>query len=141
MAGGYISCGPFCGEDKSGSAVSGVFEALPDSLPEGQRSAFIETVLNPLADSLEENGDHFLIDPDTACVLLPPVDALFLQYGEELGSPEPFDAPQIDEDRGLDAGDAKWGQGIGWRYYCLHDLRIALRKSIESGTPVVISFD
>lgn len=141
MAGGYISCGDFSGDDKSGSAISGVFATLPECLPESERNAFIETALDPLAEYLEENEDHFLIEPDTASMLLGPVDTLYSQYANELGNPEPFNAPQIDEDRGMDATDAKWGQGIGWRYYCLHDLRLALRKSIESGEPVVVSFD
>ncbi len=141
MGGGYISCGQFCGDDKSGSAISGVFEAIPELIPEDARSEFISSVLDPLADSLEENGDYFLIEPEIAALLLPPVDALYMQYGNELGNPEPFDAPEIDEDRGLDTTEAKWGKGIGWRYYCLHDLRIALRKSIESKESVVINFD
>lgn len=141
MAGGYISCGEFSGDDKSGSAISGVFEALPECLPENERDAFIEKVLAPLAEYLEENEDHILIESDTASMLLEPVETLYSQYAGELGHPEPFNAPQIDEDRGLNGTDAKWGKGIGWRYYCLHDLRLAFRKSIESGEPVVVSFD
>lgn len=67
--------------------------------------------------------------------------ALFAEYGADLGHPEPFNAPQIDEERGLKATDAKWGKGIGWRYYCLHDLEQALRVSIQTGDPVVVHFD
>ena len=33
MAGGYIQCGDFLGEDKSGSAVTGVFDAIKLMLP------------------------------------------------------------------------------------------------------------
>jgi hypothetical protein len=141
MAGGYISCGDFSGEDKSGSAISGVFEALPECLAESERQTFTETVLDPLAEYLEEHEDHFLIQPDVASMLLGPVGTLYAQYGNELGHPEPFDAPQIDKQRGMNASDAKWGQGIGWRYYCLHDLQLALRKSVASGLPVLIHFD
>ena len=141
MAGGYIVCGEFSGDDKSGSAISGVFQALPECIPQSEQDSFVESILNPLADYLEENEDHILIDADTATALLPPVDALYERYGNELGLPEPFDAPSLDEAAGLAASDAKWGQGIGWRYYCLHDLRIALRRSVKTGESVVVSFD
>lgn len=141
MAGGYISCGKFFGDDKSGSAISGVFEALPALLPESERDSFVEDVLNPLAADLEENEDHFSIDPQDAQRLLPLVDDLYEAYGEELGHPRPFEAPQCDEDRGLNSSDAKWGQGIGWRYYCLYDLRQALKLSVSKGDPVVVHFD
>jgi hypothetical protein len=141
MAGGQIFCGEFVGEDKSGSAFSGVLEALPECVAADARDEFIASVINPLTEYLEENEDHVEFGPDIASRLVAPVDRLFERYGEELGHPEPFDAPQIDEVGGLDQMDAKWGQGIGWRYYCLSDLRAALRESIGSGEPIFIHFD
>lgn len=141
MSGGYISCGKFMGEDKSGSAISGVFTTLPECLPEEERESFILDVLDPLAEMLEETEDHFLIESDLAPRMLPPVEMLYARYGEELGYPEPCDAPQLDEKRGVNSLDAKWGEGIGWQCYCLHDLKIALQTSIETGDPVSISFD
>ena len=141
MAGGYILCGEFSGDDKSGSAISGVFDALAECVSKDERDEFLKSVINPLQESLEEAQDHILIEPDVASQLVDAVDQLYEEYGSELGKPEPFNAPQIDEDRGLDPTDAKWGKGIGWRYYCLHDLRLALRESIENGEPVVIHFD
>ncbi|MEM6691796.1 MAG: hypothetical protein AAF664_20375 [Planctomycetota bacterium] len=98
-------------------------------------------MIAPLQESLEAAEDHILIDTDVALQLIGPVDQLYEQYGSELGNPEPINAPQIDEDRGLDPTDAKWGKGTGWQYYCLHDLRLAIRESIESDEPVVIHFD
>ena len=118
MAGGYITCGTFLGDDKSGSAISGVFTTLPECVPESERANLVSKALDPLAEYLEEHEDHFLIESATASILLEPVEALYSKYAEELGHPEPFDAPQIDKDRGLSPSDAKWGQGIGWRYYC-----------------------
>ena len=141
MSGGYIHCGEFSGDDKSGSAISGVLEALPECVADDMRGEFADTVSIPLAEYLEAAEDHFLIEPEMSAQLIEPVDRLYERYGNELGHPEPFEALQLDDDRGLDPTEAKWGKGIGWRYYCLHDLRIALRQSLESGEPVVISFD
>jgi hypothetical protein len=140
MSGGYISCGDFRGEDKSGSAITGVFEALPEYISPENRYAFINEVLEPLQNSIE-NGDHMLIYSPDAKRLLPLVELLYEEYKTELGAPEPWNAPQVDEDRGIDPIDAKWGKGIGWRYYCLHDLRSALRLCVETDDPVCISFD
>jgi hypothetical protein len=141
MAGGYIQCGDFLGDDKSGSAISGVLDALPECVPEEDRDEFVESILDPLRLSMEECDDHILIEPDVASRIADAVDRLYDRYGSELGNPEPMNAPQMDEERGLDATKAKWGDGIGWRYYCLHDLRQALRISIESQEPVAIHFD
>ncbi len=82
MAGGYISCGDFSGDDKSGSAISGVFETLPQTLPEDERDSFIQQALNPLAEYLEDSGDHILNDSGTAAKLLPPVDRLYAHSAE-----------------------------------------------------------
>jgi hypothetical protein len=40
MGGGYISCGEFRGEDKSGSALSGVLREIPKILSEQEAVAF-----------------------------------------------------------------------------------------------------
>ncbi|MBN1511603.1 MAG: hypothetical protein JXB13_06280 [Phycisphaerae bacterium] len=141
MAGGYIQCGDFSGADKSGSAIAGVLDALSECVPETDRASFFEVVLNPIKQAIEEANDYILIEPAIAVRLESPVDSLYHRLGQELGHPQPCDAPQFDEVQGLDPVAAKWGKGKGWQYYCLHDLRLACDRSVKSGEPICISFD
>ena len=141
MAGGYIHCGEFSGEDKSGSAIAGVLDALTVCVPDTDRMHFVTTILNPIREAIEEANDHILIESDIAARIRSPVDDLYKRLGEELGHPQPWDAPQFDEDQGLDPTEAKWGKGKGWQYYCVHDLRLACDESVKSGEPICISFD
>lgn len=67
MGGGYIRCGDFSGDDKSCSAISGVFDELPSVLQEQERNEFVTNVLEPLQSQLEETGEYFLISPEVAC--------------------------------------------------------------------------
>jgi hypothetical protein len=141
MGGGYIHCGDFSGDDKSCSAISGVFEELPSVLPVEARDAFVTDVIEPLQRQLETNGEYFLISPEVSKRLLPVVETLFDRYRTKYGDAEVWDVMENDENSGLDATDAKWGEGPGWRYYCLTDLRTGLKHSIETRTDVCVSFD
>lgn len=140
MAGGYIQCGDFSGDCTSWSAISGVLDALPECVPEEDRDEFVESIFDPLRLAMEECDDHKLIEPDVASRIADAVDRLCDRYGSELVNPEPSNALQMDEERGFGATKAKRGDGIGWRNYCLHDLRQALRISIESQEPVATHF-
>lgn len=141
MSGGYINCADFTGDDKSCSAISGVFEELPSVLPEFERDVFVAEVIQPLQDQLEETGEYFLINQATSERLLRPVDMLYEEYRKRFGDSEVWDAVELDHASGMNPVQAKWGAGPGWRYYCLTDLRKGLRRSIETGADVCISFD
>lgn len=141
MGGGYIRCGDFSGDDKSCSAISGVFEELPSVLPADARDGFVAEVIEPLQSQLETNGEYFLISPTIAKRPLPVVETLFGQYRTKYANAEVWDVMELDEKSGMDSIDAKWGKGAGWRYYCITDLRAGLRHSIDTRTDVCVSFD
>ena len=141
MGGGYIQCDDFSGDDKSGSAMSGVLEELPSQVSELERGTFVNEVIVPLQTQLGETGEYFLIPPATSKRLLPAVESLFDEYRQRLGDVEVWDAIEMDDESGLDSIQAKWGKGAGWRYYCLTDLRVALRRSIDSDSDVCVTFD
>ncbi len=141
MGGGYIQCGEFFGDDKSCSAISGVFEELPLQLPENERKAFLQEVLSPIESQLIETEAYFKISPGVSERLLAVVERLFAKYKEQFGDSEVWDVIELEDSNGVDSVDLKWGKGAGWRYYCLTDLRIALQHSIESGDDVLVHFD
>ena len=141
MGGGYIQCDDFCGDDKSGSAMSGVLEELPSQLSESERETFVNELIAPLQRQLDETGEYFLIPPASSKRLLPVVDSLYDNYRQRFGDADVWDAIELDDESGLDPIEAKWGKGAGWRYYCLTDLRVALRRSIDSDSDVCVSFD
>jgi hypothetical protein len=141
MGGGYINCGDFSGDDKSCSAISGVFDELPSSLKEHERNEFVTNVLGPLQSQLEETGEYFLIPPEVARKMLPVVQTLYEKYRNIFLNKTVWDAIASDDDSGIDPSEAKWGAGPGWRYYCLTDLLKGLQQSIETNTDVCISFD
>src|SRR5262245_9543319 len=122
MAGGYIQCGDFMGSDKSGSAISGLLDALPKFVPSADRQAFVEAVVGPLHEALADCQEYILIEPNSAARLIPALESFNARVGQELGFPEPWDAPAKDEEAGLEPTEAKWGKGKGWQYYCAHDL-------------------
>lgn len=141
MAGGYIQCNGFMGGDKSGSAIFGLIDALPEFLPAADRLSFRNTVIAPLREALDGCQEHILIEPDLAESLIPALENFNARIGQELGFPEPWDAPAKDEEAGLEPTEAKWGKGKGWQYYCAHDLLQACRVSVESREPICVSFD
>jgi len=140
MGGGYISCGDFLGEDKSGSAISGVFEAL-EPLLSAEASDVMERLNADVEQRFDEGEQEFRIPPPLAALLVEPLERYQQELGARLGHPDPAEAPDLDRASGLDPIDAKWGAGDGWRYYCVHDLLQACQLSRESGQPVVVSFD
>lgn len=141
MGGGYIHCGDFSGDDKSCSAITGVFEELPSVLPAASHEAFVAEVIEPLQSQLEINGEYFLISPAVAERLLPVVESLLGHYRTKYGNAAVWDVMELDEKSGMDSIDAKSGKGAGWRYYCLIDLSAGLRHSIDTRTDVCVSFD
>jgi hypothetical protein len=141
MAGGYIRCCDFEGSDKSGSAISGLIDSLPEFVSKAESHSFTEAVTGPLRSALEDCQDHILIEPSIAQRLIPALENFNARIGLELGFPEPCDAPEKDQEAGLDSIDAKWGKGRGWQFYCANDLLHACRVSVEAGVPICVSFD
>jgi hypothetical protein len=141
MAGGYVHCGGFRGSDKSGSAISGLIDALSEFVPTTDRPSFLIAVTAPLREALDSCQEYILIDANIAELLIPALESFNTRVGHELGFPEPWDAPAKDEEAGLDSIEAKWGKGKGWQYYCAHDLLQACRVSAESREPICVSFD
>src|SRR5687767_12921583 len=121
MGGGYISCGEFMGDDKSGSAFEGVLRGIPIVLTAEEGTAFSEQVAAPLLQALHEGGEQFEISPEMVSHLLQPLTRYHAHLDETLGHPHPYDAPELDRERGLDMTDAKYGDGPGWQFYCTHD--------------------
>jgi hypothetical protein len=141
MSGGYIQCGGFMGSDKSGSAIFGLIDALPEFLPIADRLSFRDTVIAPLREALDSGQESILIQPNIAERLIPALENFNARISQELGYAEPWDAPAKDKESGLEPIEAKWGKGKGWQYYCAHDLLQACRVSVESREPICVSFD
>ena len=141
MGGGYIHCGGFLGNDKSGSAISGLVAALPQYVSTAVRTDFENSIIDPLRAALDDCQDHILIDPSTAERLIPGLQGFIDRVGRDLGFPEPWDAPGKDKEAGLDQTEAKWGKGKGWQYYCANDLLEACRMSVQCREPICVSFD
>ncbi len=139
MGGGYIECGSFFGEDKSGSAIEGVFEAIAAMLSPEERERWQTDFITALRTMSDDAG--FLIEPHLVKMLMVPLEKYYADLGARLGYPNPYEAPGMDAARGLNPTEAKWGAGDGWRYYCAHDLLEACKVSLEDGEDIVISFD
>jgi hypothetical protein len=139
MGGGYIQCGHFSGEDKSGSALSGVFEALQSRMLPQERESWNTDFLSAIEEEAEEQTME--IRPHLIPLLYQPLKTYYEDLGAKLGYPIPFEAPELDRQSGLDMTDAKWGAGDGWRYYCAHDLLRACEESLQTGEGIIISFD
>jgi hypothetical protein len=101
----------------------------------------MEAVTGPLRDALDGCQEYILIEPSIAERLIPALEGFNARIGQELGFPEPWDAPAKDEEAGLDSIEAKWGKGKGWQYYCANDLLHACHVSAESREPICVTFD
>jgi len=138
LGGIYISCGTFSGKDKSGSALSGVLAGMQAIADTGALAAMARLDAN-----LEVASSYVLIAPDDAAALLPCLRRYRTEL-EQLIAPirDPFVAMQNDEMvDGFDFGEAKYGKGKGWQYYCVLDLEQALVISSAEGQPVVLNWD
>lgn len=140
MGGGYISCGKWRGDDKSGSAIDGVFSALRPFFSEDTAAHFDRN--EALAkDGFQRGEQEFSLPIDLAAKLIEPLEKYYEELGKKLGHPDPGDAPELDRATGMDMARAKWGEGDGWRYYCAHDLLEACRHAVNTNTPIVVGFD
>lgn len=136
MSGGYISCGTFHGDDKSGSALQGVLEGL-----KALEDARYSEIVARLREELDQATGEVQIDVGTAAILAPAIRTYREAIEAELGGPrDPFEVAAEDAQK-MNPIDAKWGAGLGWRYYCVVDLETALDVSAAEGEPVLIEFD
>lgn len=135
MGGIYIRCGSFEGRDKSGSALDGV---LADLIPRANPRE-LESIARIQA-NLEVACDHIFIDSAEAGELLGLLHA-YRESIEKAIAPvtDPYSLMEIDE-KVLDPTEAKYGAGIGWRYYCAVDLEAAFVTSIKETTPVLLTW-
>lgn len=128
MAGLNISCGTFSGEDKSGSALEGVLDALPHAprdLVQRIKSGF-------------DKSDHVLISEEQAAVLLPLLMEYRKRLVKDIGHEDWVAETNAEETAGLDSVAAKWGAGRGWRLYCTTDLIRACETSLAEHQPIAI---
>ncbi|WP_439864628.1 hypothetical protein [Pseudomonas antarctica] len=130
MAGGNIGCGAFQGQDKSGSALEAVLEALPT-----EASEWVEAVRQQL-----DTAEFVLIEVETAARLLPFLQDYQTRLVAEIGHDDWARAAQ-DEEAEVGAVAGKWGAGSGWRLYCVGDLIIACQQAALEHEPVYVVFD
>jgi hypothetical protein len=140
MGGGYISCGNFLGDDKSGSAFVGVLRGIPTVLSAAEAAAFRVSLAEPLMAMLEDSQE-LEITPQRAAELFEPLRKFHEHLRAALGDPEPCHAPELDRKLGVNMTNAKYGEGTGWQFYCTHDLLHACELSQKSKEPIGISFD
>jgi hypothetical protein len=141
MAGGYISCGSFAGSDKSGSAFEGVLQGIEQFLPAEEAAQFRRDVIDPIfADGYSEEQTLAIL-PELVPDLESRLRLYYKHLGRQLRHPAPHEAPELDRTSGLDPVEAKWGKGLGWQYYCAHDLLLACDESNRTGEPIILSFD
>lgn|SRR5512138_1325367 len=126
MGGIYISSGSFRGGDKSGSAFEGVLDALegnPDLIEE-IRSGF--------------DAEYLLISEEQAGRLLPLLVSYMKKLISEIGHDDWSKEAEAEEAAGLDATEAKWGAGRGWKLYCVTDLIRACEVGLVEHQPVAV---
>ena len=145
MGGGYISCGDWMGNDKSGSASTAVFEQLERFMSGPDLEAF-NLFMNSPVDPTEMEAGHFdetlIVIPQTIAVtLIEPLERYRDELSTKLGHPLPVAAPSLDQKAGIDPTKAKYGAGDGWRLYCVADLIEACQRSRKTNAPVEISWD
>jgi hypothetical protein len=145
LGGIYIECGSYAGEDKSGSAILGVLEGMqPMADPTirlilAQLSERVQIMLQTQASSVTE------IHPNDTSALLPDLRRYRAKLERRLGAiRDPHAAIQNDRVQGeaFGMGTArKWGDGLGWQYFCVLDLERAFETSVAEQEAVVLSWD
>lgn len=135
MGGGYISCGNFMGEDKSGSAFFPLLNDLEEVVGAEERDLWEREFAQPLRRQMEARDEDepgfFRITKTMMEPLAAPLDRYYRRQMERLGNPDPIEALQLDDER----------DGEGWRYYCACDLLRAWQECQRTGKDVVVHFD
>jgi hypothetical protein len=121
-----IYCGSFKGQEKSGSALEGVLDALdaPACVVDAM-SGFI-------------NGEYMLIPEETAKLLLPLLAAYRSRLIADIGHDDWKKEARAEEEAGLDRVEARHGESRGWRLYCVTDLIRACETSIAEHEEIAL---
>ena len=152
MGGGYIKCGEFEGEDKSGSPISAVlsevFRRAFSRSPSGRIAFALRGLFGGKRSPIESEIEAALLSVkyDELGRISPAVAAHLLPFLRD------YDA-EIRKRLGISAADdfsgfmkrstsAKYGfaQDDGWHLYCLRDLIQACERSRDTGVEVEISW-
>jgi hypothetical protein len=135
MSGGYLSCGAWSGDDKSGSAFFDMVRDIEDSLTDAERDEWEEHFAAPLQQQMDQQPEDdvpsFTLSPRMMDVLGPKVAPYFDRLRERLGNPPPDSWHQIGE----------WRSGDGWRLLCAQDVLEAYEISRRSSEDVFLHFD
>ena len=128
MSGLNIHCGSFQGDEKSGSAINGVLKALPK----------IPKELVQSIDSQFESAEFALISVEQTVPLLPALVSYRHQLLEQIGHDDWWKKAMEEDAAGLEPVRAKWGDGLGWRLYCVTDLIKACEASQAQNCEIAI---
>ncbi len=136
MGGINIHCGSFSGADKSGSAFEGVLTALIETAAPTERA-----IIDKIRAALDEATDHLLISPQDAQALLPSLRTYNVHIDSLLAvAGDPWDQICRDDQQAGPAASTrlKYGDGLGWRAYCAHDLVKAFEIAVAESQPVAL---
>jgi hypothetical protein len=148
MAGGYISCGEFVGDDKSGSAILGVVDDIRH-LPGWDAESPMADVIDGIyafvsGESVPPQAwsEAIEITPKEILDLVPYLEQCRTNLIDTLGTSDPVKAiAREQESSNLDPSALKWGKGAGWRLYCVIDLLRAAEHASRTAESVFIEFD
>ena len=137
MGGINVYCGSFQGEDKSCSAFEGVLGGM-DAIGSQSERLVIARIKASLSE--DEDADYLIIDPNDARLLLPLLRRYAAQVARELTVPgDHFD--QMARDERASPGretDLKYGDGLGWRAWCVRDLLKAFETADAESEEVAL---
>ncbi len=132
MSGGYLSCGEWMGEDKTGTAFLEVAAVLEeDVVTEEESSQWDQHFADPLRAQLEEldedDNPYMELSPEMMEVLVP----VARRYFSTLES----DNSGLSEENFHEQGET------GWHWICLKELFRAYEAQKVNGEKVVIHYD
>jgi len=121
--------------------MEALLRAIPARLTPSDASSYRAQVLDPILKLLEDASDHILIQSTVATQMYEPLKRYQEHLAATLGHPDPVQAPELDEAKGIDPIEAKYGAGLGWQFYCATDLLQACERSQKTGEPICFTWD
>lgn len=145
MAGGYITCGDFEGDDKSGSALLGVIADL-QALLRWESEPELNALLSKMHSFVSGEGEQpaeWDEGIELSAIEIKSLAPYLKKCRELLISQVGPDDSDLNKamDEESKTSDAKWGGGAGWRLYCCNDLLTAAMHSTATQESVHITFD
>ncbi len=130
MSGGYLSCGQWMGEDKTGTAFLEIIAILEeDVVTDEEMDRWNSQFADPLRaqlEALEDDVPSMELSPEMMAILMP----ITSRYLEALES----------ENEGLSEENFHESEE-GWQWICLQELKAAHETQKQSGEPVVVHYD